>query len=284
MDAVVEPAPAKVNLSLHVLGRRADGYHDLESAVAFTSFGDTVRVEPADRDEICVDGPFAARIEGPNLIEAARDALRARVPASVPVRIALTKRIPVAAGLGGGSADAAATLRALARLWRFGPAEAVVEELCAIGGTLGADVPMCVLSRALVARGIGERLSPLEGAALERYGVVLVNSLQPLATPEMFARLAAPDNAALPPPEGTDMLGWLRASRNDLEAPAHDALPAIGEVLDALDDALLARMSGSGATCYGLYADTEAARAAATRIAKERPDWLAVATRFEDAA
>lgn len=281
MDAVTEPAPAKVNLSLHVVGRRADGYHAIESAVAFTAFGDTVTVGPAERDEVCVDGPFADRLDGPNLVAAARDALRARVPASVPARIALTKRIPVAAGLGGGSADAAATLRALARLWRFGPAEAVEAELCAVGATLGADVPMCVLSRPLVARGIGERLTPMEGAGLDGLGVVIVNPLLPLATPAVFAELSDPDGAALPPLEG-DLLAWLAASRNDLEGPAIAALPVIRDVLGLLDDAALARMTGSGATCYGLYRSMDAAEAAAARIGATRPDWFVTSTRFKE--
>ena len=293
---LTEPAPAKVNLALHVVGRLGDGRHALESPVAFTAFGDEVRVETAERDTLAIDGPFAEALEegalegGPNLVAAARDALRAGAPASTPVAIRLTKRIPVAAGLGGGSADAAATLRALRRLWRLALSD---EDLAAIGARLGADVPMCVLSRALVASGAGERMVPIEGGidamGLGGRGVVLANPGVPVATADVFGALERRDNASLPPP-GRDPLAWLAGCRNDLEAPARRIAPEIGAVLAAMEGAaasatdgpVLARMSGSGATCFALTRTPDAAEALARRLAADHPAWFVAATRFID--
>ena len=277
---ITEPAPAKVNLALHVVGRRGDGYHLLETPVAFTGFGDTVRVESAERDTVTMDGP---PIDGSNIVAAARDALRARAGVSAPVAIRIAKRVPVAAGLGGGSADAAATLRALRTLWRLALADA---DLAAIAAPLGADVPMCVLSRAAIARGVGDALMPVEGGAagmgLTGLGVVLANPRVAVPTPAVFGALDRSDNAPLPPVAG-DPIAWLRACRNDLEPPARTIAPAIGDVLATLaDGALLARMSGSGATCFALTPDAASAAAMAERLAREHPGWFVTATRFED--
>ena len=284
---LTEPAPAKINLALHVIGRLDDGRHALESPVAFAELADTVAVEPADRDAFRIDGPFAPALAdddpAANLVLRARDALRARAGVSAPVAIALTKRVPVAAGLGGGSADAAATLRALRSLWRLALTDA---DLAAVGAPLGSDVPMCVVSRALVAKGAGERLAPLEGGAaalgLAGRGLVLLNPGAPVSTAAVFAALERRGNAPLPP-VGDDPLEWLRSCRNDLEAPARAIAPAIGEALDVLrGGALLARMSGSGATCFAVVESEAAAEAMRARIAARHPDWFVAATRFAD--
>ena len=277
---ITEPAPAKVNLALHVVGRRNDGHHLLESPVAFTAFGDEVHVEASERDTVAMEGP---PVEGPNIVAAARDALRAHAGVGTPVAITIAKRIPVAAGLGGGSADAAASLRALRTLWRLALADA---DLAAIAAPLGADVPMCVLSRTAMARGVGDGLTPIEGGAggmgLAGLGVVLANPGVAVPTPAVFGGLARADNAPLPPVSG-DPLAWLRACRNDLGPPARAIAPVIGDVLAALSPgALLARMSGSGATCFALTPDAASAAAMAERVASDHPAWFVAATRFED--
>ena len=290
-DTIVERAPAKVNLALHVTGRRDDGYHELDSLVAFTEFGDTVRVSLADRDEIVPAGPGVMSLAtmSRNIVEDARDALRAASPSvDAPVRIEVEKWIPVAAGLGGGSADAAGTLRALNRLWELDLSE---QRLCEIGLSLGADVPMCVASRTAVARGIGERLTPLAGLGLDRFHVVLVNPTfeqNAVSTPAVFRALANPNNTPMPPLPTTldetkpeeSVLEWLRDCRNDLLDAALTVEPAIQDVLGALNDALLARMSGSGATCFGLYGTRADADAAVSRIQRAHSGWFAGATHF----
>lgn len=275
-----EAAPAKLNLSLHVVGRRPDGLHLLESLVAFTVFGDELTVTPADRDEVVAEGPFAAAITGPNLIERARDRLRQRLERADPVRISLTKRLPVASGMGGGSADAAAALRALARVWP-GVDDGAVHEVAA---SLGADVPMCLSGRTAIARGMGHELSFARIEALKAFEVLLVNPGVPVSTPTVFAALRTRDNAPLPPlpsdPDADDLLGWLRETRNDLEPPARLVAPKIDVALAALRDAEFARMSGSGATCFGLYRSQQAAEAARERIAAAQPGWFVAQTRF----
>ena len=290
-DTIVERAPAKVNLALHVTGRRGDGYHELDSLVAFTEFGDTVRVSLADKDEIVPTGPgvMSLMTMDRNIVEDARDALRAASPSvDASVRIEVEKWIPVAAGLGGGSADAAATLRALNRLWELDLSE---QRLCEIGLSLGADVPMCVASRTAVARGIGEHLMPLAGLGLDRFHVVLVNPTfeqNAVSTPAVFEALANPNNAPMPPLpttlEGTtpeeSALEWLRGCRNDLLDAALTVEPAIQDVLDALNDALLARMSGSGATCFALYGTEAEADEAKERLQRVHPEWFVGVTRF----
>ena len=275
----VEHAPAKLNLALHVTGRREDGYHTIESVVAFTRFGDTISVSPAEQDSVAVTGTYAARLDGTNLVERARDVLRGHAAASVPVAIHLEKRIPVAAGLGGGSADAAATLRALCRVWRM---EVPEDALCEIAMPLGADVPMCVLSRPLLARGIGERMAPLDLGKIADRAVLLVNPGTSVSTPEVFARVENPDGSALPAHVGS-ALEWLRATRNDLRGAATALSPEIEDVLERLGDAEFATMSGSGATCIGLYADDRSAAAAASRIRASNADWFVEATRFTGA-
>ena len=275
---VVENAPAKLNLALHVVGRRPDGYHLLESLVAFTELGDTISVAPHEFDMLDVAGPYGSLIEGPNLIETARDRLRERVGGG-SVRIELLKNLPVASGLGGGSADAAATLRALRAIWD--PDANTVSEVAA---SLGADVPMCLASATAIARGVGDVLAPTGLAVLGKLSVLLVNPGVPVSTPAVFEALASRENAPVPPlpenPETDTLLDWLATTRNDLEAPARLIAPEIGDALASLHDSAFARMSGSGATCFGLYRSERDAEAARTRIASERPDWFVARTRF----
>ena len=281
-------APAKINLALHVTGRRADGYHLLESVVVFAQYGDTLTVEAAEADAFSISGPHGAGLpaDGSNLVVAARDRLRAAHPAETeaPVAIHLDKRLPVASGVGGGSSDAAAALRGLARVWDIDTAS---PEIAGIAAGLGADVPMCLDGRALVARGIGHDLQPLR--AWPAFDVVLVNPGVAVPTPAVFGRLDRRDNPPLPPlpdrPDHAAALAFLAAARNDLEAPALALAREIGDALDALRStgAGLARMSGSGATCFGIFDDADAAQAAAARIRSDRPGWFVEATRTNGA-
>lgn len=275
-------APAKVNLALHVVGRREDGYHFLESLCVFTRFGDRLSVESSGEDRFHVRGPFTSDIPAgdDNLVLRARDMLRRRYRgAAPPVSIGLEKNLPAAAGLGGGSSDAAATLLALARLWRL-PAD--IGDLREMGLALGADVPMCLERTPLVARGVGERLQPLP--RFPALPLVLANPGASLSTPAVFQALRRRDYAPLPDiPALRDSLSvatWLADTRNDLAEPALACAPVVAEVVRMLDrhGALLARMSGSGATCFGLFGDMAAAGAAAERLRAERPGWFVVAT------
>lgn len=277
-------APAKINLALHVTGRRPDGYHELQSLVVFARFGDRVEVMPADRDELAVAGKFAGPVplDDNNLIVRARDALRVRFgrEATPPVKISLEKNLPVASGVGGGSSDAAATLHALAELWRLDAGEA---ELARIGLALGADVPMCLAAHPLLARGVGEVLEAVPN--FPSLGLVLVNPGVAVSTAQAFAGLRTPDNGGLPPlPAKVDfhsLRNWLGTTRNDLEPVARALHPEIGAALAALRkaDSGFSRMSGSGATCFGLYETGNVAKRAAAAIRARHPDWFVAATR-----
>jgi 4-diphosphocytidyl-2-C-methyl-D-erythritol kinase len=278
-------APAKVNLALHVLGRRPDGYHDLDMLVAFARVGDRLAVEADDDLSLVVEGPFSAGLDGgaDNLVLRAAALLQAdlidRERPAPGARMRLTKTLPVASGIGGGSADAAAALLALDRLWG---ADLGVERLARLGARLGADVPMCVYGRAARVRGTGEVVEPV--APLPAFDLVLVNPRVPLGTPQVFARLERRDNAPLPDlPERFEdldaLVRWLAATRNDLTAPAVALVPAIASVLAALsgDGACrLARMSGSGATCWGLAAPGDGPDLA-RRLAAAHPTWWVAA-------
>ncbi|MGY6708607.1 MAG: 4-(cytidine 5'-diphospho)-2-C-methyl-D-erythritol kinase [Rhizobiaceae bacterium] len=278
-----EAAPAKVNLALHVTGQRADGYHLLDTLAVFATFGDRVSVESDGTDRFAVSGPYAAAVpSGPdNLVLRARDLLRLAARRSCPpVRITLEKNIPAASGIGGGSSDAAATLRALDRHWGLGLGEAGLREAAL---PLGADLPMCLAARPLRAAGIGEILEPVDG--MPALDMVLVNPGLEMATPSVFAALQRRDGAPLPAlpqsPSTAALLDWLAATRNDLEAPAKAIAPVIGETLAALEQAgaAFARMSGSGATCFGLFADAASATRAAAVIGRREPGWFVTATR-----
>jgi 4-diphosphocytidyl-2-C-methyl-D-erythritol kinase len=265
-------APAKVNLFLHVTGRRADGYHTLDSLAVFPMAGDFVHAAAADTLSLEITGPFGGvlRAETDNLVLRAARALAAA--SGIPPRATLTleKNLPVASGIGGGSADAAAALRVLAKLWGV---EAPLHEIAL---TLGADVPVCLGHRAARMSGIGEVLQP--APSLPKFWMVLVNPLVAVPTPAVFrARIGAfSPPAELPAawPDATAMADGLSRLSNDLETPAIGLAPVIGEVLATLREdktCLLARMSGSGASCFGIYATLEDARQAYLVI--RRPDW-----------
>ncbi len=271
---IVETAPAKINLALHVRRRRPDGYHELETLFAFAADGDTITVEEAAEDRFDITGPFAQALRSPsgngktppNLVTHARDAFRHHQP-TPPVAITLTKNLPIASGIGGGSADAAATLRALARVTGIDPH---APALFAIAEHLGADVPACLLGRTTLGTGKGEALVPIEGAP--GTPLLLVNPNVAVSTAVVFAGWDGIDRGALG--EGP-LLDRARAARNDLESPARSLAPVIGEVrtlLDAAPGAILSRMSGSGATCFALF-DTPEARDTAATAAAARGWW-----------
>ncbi|RAI58647.1 4-(cytidine 5'-diphospho)-2-C-methyl-D-erythritol kinase [Roseicella frigidaeris] len=267
---LAEFAPAKVNLYLHVTGRRADGYHLLDSLAVFGPAGDVLALAPAASLTLALEGPFGGALaaEPDNLVLRAARALAAAAGRPAAAGLTLTKHLPVASGIGGGSADAAAALRGLHRLWDLGLDAAA---LAGIAASLGADIPVCLGRRPMRMGGIGEVLTP--APILPACGLLLANPGLALATPAVFrARQGGfSPPAALPTrwPDGPAMARDLAALRNDLEAPAIALCPPIGTVLAALRSlpgCLLARMSGSGATCFGLFADAAAARAAATRL------------------
>jgi len=279
---IVEPAPAKINLALHVRHRRPDGYHELETLFAFATDGDLLAVDQADADDFRIDGPFASALissrsqgEGAvsddNLVTKALAAFRQTFAINHPYAIRLTKNLPVASGIGGGSADAAATLRALARL------NAVPLDhpsLHAIAATLGADVPPCLTGRTALGTGRGDDLVALEGLA--GTPLLLVNPRVAVSTAAVFAGWDGIDRGALP--EG-DLLTRARAGRNDLEAPATCLAPVIADVrasLDAAPGAILSRMSGSGATCFALFTDPAARDTAAEQATRQ--GWWSLAT------
>ncbi len=266
---ISEAAPAKVNLALHLRRRRADGYHDLESIFAFTAFGDTLHGRPGDVLCLSVEGEFAepAGQGADNLVLRAAEALRAEAGVSTGAELRLEKRIPVAAGLGGGSADAAAALRLLNRLWRLDWPAARLERLAA---GLGADVPACVRSRTCLGTGRGETLADWP-QSLAGTPVLLVNPRVPVPTGPVFKAWDQIDHG------GIDPSVPLTAQRNDMTAAAIGLAPVIADVLAALaagQGATLARMSGSGATCLALYASTAARDTAAQSLA-DRGWWLA---------
>lgn len=283
-EIIALDAPAKLNLALHVTGRRADGYHLIESLAVFTRFGDRVFLSAADEDGLLVTGKYGLAVptDGTNLVIKAREALRERFGPERcgPVSITLEKNLPVASGVGGGSSDAAATLTGLARLWSL---ETDAAALAEIGLSLGADVPMCLAARPLVARGIGDEIDLLTGFA--PLGFVLVNPGVAVSTAEVFRELKNRENAPLPnPPAPVDfhsLRNWLDLTRNDLQQPAETLAPPIGAAIQALDRAGsgFTRMSGSGATCFGLFETGNVAKRAAAQIRQRHPDWFVAATR-----
>jgi 4-diphosphocytidyl-2-C-methyl-D-erythritol kinase len=284
-ETVSEAASAKLNLALHVTGRRADGYHSLEMLVAFADLADELEAAPAARDTLTITGPFAAALGNSesNLVLKALAAFRARWPGALPAGLSLRlhKNLPVAAGLGGGSADAAAALRLFVRM---GQGSFPFADLLAIATTLGADVPMCLYSLPAEVRGLGEIVLPLNQFPAAH--VVLVNPLVPVVTADVFRRLARRDNPGLPP--RVDPLArpaqlglWLGETRNDLEPPAIALVPAIADIkrhLAAIDGCILARMSGSGGTVFGLFGSSAQAHQAAHDLRMLWPDyWVAAA-------
>lgn len=283
-QAVSRLAPAKINLALHVTGRRDDGYHLLDMLVVFADHGDMIRVEAADKDRFSVRGPFASGIpvNGDNLVLKARDALRHHAGRDLPpVAIQLEKNLPIASGIGGGSSDAAATLLALNAHWQL---DVGFETLATIGLTLGADLPMCLhgagFGTPLLAKGIGENLSPIR---LPSLSLLLINDGTAIATPDVFRALTSRDNPPLPPVPESNLAGlcdWLFTTRNDLLPATLTLAPQIAERIDLLrrNGALYAQMSGSGATCFGIFADRDRATHAAKTIRSAHPDWFVAAT------
>lgn len=255
-------APAKINLALHVTGVRGDGYHLLDSVVMFANIGDDLTVTLADQTSLRITGPRAAGVPD----DASNLCWRAAEAFGTPAAITLDKHLPAAAGIGGGSSDAAAVLRGLARLTGRAAAGDPL--------TLGADLPVCMLASAARMSGIGEAVTPLSLPALP---AVLVNPGVCVATPAVFKALPHKDNPPLGDiPQGVsggDFINWLASTRNDLEPPARALAPAITDVLAALAPARLARMSGSGATCFGLCDTGADAVALAGAIRAAHPDW-----------
>jgi 4-diphosphocytidyl-2-C-methyl-D-erythritol kinase len=275
IETFQEVAPAKLNLALHVRARRADGYHELETLFVFARDGDSIAVSRAEETRLTVTGPFGDAI-GPaadNLVIRAEAAFRDAFGIVEGHSIALDKRLPVASGIGGGSADAAATLRALARCHGIAPEDA---RLMTIAAALGADVPACLVGRPTFGTGRGDSLIPIAG--LGDCPVLLVNPLVAVSTGAVFARWDGIDRGGIA--EG-DTLARALAGRNDLQPPATAVAPAIGEVLTILSaqgDVTLARMSGSGATCFALFRDIAARDAADAVVAAARPDWWRLAS------
>ena len=281
-EQTVVLAPAKLNLALHVTGRRADGYHLIDSLVGFTRFGDRVTISPSTEDRFEMTGPYAAGLpaDDGNLVLRALKAMRAEFDRTDPVSITLEKNLPVASGVGGGSSDAAAVMRGLAALWHL-PTDR--ERLVRVGIGLGADVPMCLAARPLLARGIGDEITPVDG--FPHLGIVLVNPGVGVSTAAVFTALASRDSAPLPPLPGHldfhTLCNWLETTRNDLEVPARTLEPSINGSLSALKKAgaHFVRMSGSGATCFGLFESGNLAKRAASEIRKRKPGWFVAATR-----
>lgn len=306
---LIETAYAKVNLALHVRRRRGDGYHDLESLFAFVDGGDVLRAERRDDGALTlnIDGPFAVGLDaGPeNLVLRAAHSLflavcpersggTAAQPSSTPrpstslgssagvgvgsaghlgADLHLTKNLPVASGIGGGSADAAAALRLLNRLWGCNLPD---RELCAIGETLGSDIPACVISQTLRVEGRGEALAPLDLPELSGMPILLVNPGIPLGTAPVFKGWDQIDRGPL---DTSSLDAVIAQGRNDLEAPARALVPEICVVLERLRAApgvTLARMSGSGATCFALFESSDACAKAEQMIATRHPEWWAM--------
>jgi 4-diphosphocytidyl-2-C-methyl-D-erythritol kinase len=271
MAAETALARAKVNLCLHVTGQRADGYHLLDSLVVFAETGDQITVARAADLSLTVTGPQGAGLgDGPDNL-----CLRAAWAFGLPLGAAITldKHLPVASGIGGGSADAAAVLGALSRLWGVALPDAAAVL------ALGADVPVCLAGVPARMRGVGEQVDPVRG--LPAAWLVLVNPGVSLSTPAVFRALARRDNPGLPdalPNWSTaqDLAAFLRRQRNDLEPAALTLAPQVGQVTAALGaqaGCLLARMSGSGATCFGLFSGAEQAKAAAQALRRAQPGW-----------
>lgn len=284
-----EIARAKVNLTLCVLGRRADGYHDIESLVAFADLGDRVTLLPGPDCRVTVSGPFAARIEGPNLLERTLALLGEVDPSLRLGAVELEKNLPVAAGLGGGSADAAALLRAVRAA---NPSRAAHIDWHGLAARLGADVPVCLSGVPALMRGIGDRIEPL-AHPLPPLAAVLANPGVALPTAHVFAALAASEPATSPSSrlrgEGSGvadldaLLAYMRARGNDLESPAISLQPAVADVKAALaaqPGCRLAAMSGSGPTCFGIFDDDASAARAAANLGDAHPGWWIAPTRL----
>ena len=278
----VQPASAKVNLFLHAGAKRADGFHPLQSLAVFTECGDRLEAEDSDDLSLSLQGPFASALaDDDNLVLKAARMLADRAGRNVGAKLTLTKNLPVASGIGGGSADAAAALRALAGLWRLDLDEGALREIAAM---LGSDIPVCVSSAPAFMEGRGEILTPI--AAFPRLPLLLVNPGVAVPTRDVFAMLVDRHGTDLTLPRGqfndlADLLRFLEITANDLEAPAIKLQPVIGEVLSelrSLPGALFTRMSGSGATCFALMPDDDGCKRAGAFLKKKHPGWWVQST------
>ena len=274
---ITEAAPAKINLYLHVTGRRDDGYHLLDSLVVFADIGDRIAALPSETISLAYSGPFSEDLPDPesNLVLKAARRLAEHFAIKKGAALTLAKNLPVASGIGGGSADAAAVIRALIRLWALPADDPGIMEIAL---SLGADVPVCLIGRPAVMRGIGEDLSLL--TAFPTLPLVLVNPGVAVSTPMVFTARTGPFSCSLSWPADADSadraLKTLILAGNDLEAPATALSPEIGTVLASLEaepGVRLARMSGSGATCFAITDSEAAAQAAAQALQNKHPDW-----------
>lgn len=270
-------ARSKVNLYLHVTGKRADGYHLLESLVVFPDLGDSITIQKGKELSLEVAGPYANSIGNTeeNLVLKAAKLLKSESRTDEGAHIILEKNLPAAAGIGGGSADAAAALRNLNQLWNIGYSD---DQLSRIGLVLGADVPACLYGKPAIMAGIGERISGIR--EFPEFCILLVNSGHSVSTQEVFNRLKlardVPPSVEFTGATTRDLFAGLTSMRNDLEVPALEFVPVIGDVLSAIrkqKECYLARMSGSGGTCFGLFEDNEAAEKAAHALRARHPDW-----------
>lgn len=284
-NSICEAARAKVNLTLHMKGKRRDGYHELESLVVFADVSDELVFTPASEDRLSLEGPFAGLVDGENLVLKAKRAFASWLGVTVSGDFLLKKNIPVAAGLGGGSSDAAATIRALLKAYdRDEDTKTFIRQ----SASIGADVPVCLQDSAAWMCGLGERVTPVSG--LTPLPALLVNPGIKLSTAAVFKTLNAkplqPEEAGAPPSfpgwrNPREAAVWLNEGRNDLEAPAIALEPAVKKVLDALrrlDDCMLSRLSGSGPTCFGIFLSQDAAAEAASEMRRSYPNWWVQAT------
>jgi 4-diphosphocytidyl-2-C-methyl-D-erythritol kinase len=281
-DLIEEPANAKINLTLRVLGRRPDGYHEIESLVVFARHGDRLTLRPGSATSFSLSGPFASAIVGTNLLETTVQRLIRAAPELRLGAVTLEKNLPVAAGVGGGSADAAALLRAVQRT---NPWAASAVDWHAIAQSLGADVPVCLHGAPALMWGIGERIVPLP--SIPNVSIVLVNPRLPVTARDVYRQLdagAAPQRIQAPELPSLhsvqDLVGYTAAHQNDLETAAITLCPQIADVkavLEATPGALMARMSGSGPTCFALFTTFDQARVAAAAITQRQPGWWVVA-------
>ena len=273
-------APAKINLYLHIVGRREDGLHLLDSLVAFASIHDTLSLKSASETSLEIDGPFASQLtaESTNLVLQAARGLAQICDVDSGAQLQLTKNLPVASGIGGGSSDAAATLRGLIQLWKVQPNSQDLQDLAL---KLGADVPVCLNNHAAFTSGIGEKVS--NAVSLPLCSLVLVNSGEAVSTPAVFRTRAQlqsgfskPGRFSYTPKDVGELVSILKSRHNDLDEAAHVLFPKIGKVLRELESSqgsLLARMSGSGATCFALFSYPEDADAVSLELSQRHPDW-----------
>lgn len=272
---ITEFAPAKINLTLHVTGQRDDGYHLLDSLVMFADVGDTLTVAKAAKPSLAITGPEAAGVPA----DASNSILKAAAHLGSHAAFSLIKNLPTSAGIGGGTADAAAAFRALRPDLDYSASNGDITALTSQAAKLGADVPVCLFSQTTHMRGIGDDLSFYP--RLPALYAVLVNPRIPVSTPDVFRELKSKKNGPMPPIPGhfgkpAELISWLSDQRNDLQRPAVTLFPDIGYCLRAIEfsnGCKLSRMSGSGATCFGLYESERFAASAATRLAQIHPDW-----------